>query len=145
MKECIQITKRYEIEGLGKSKKKMNDVWWENTYNSVLSKINSTKTETEENIIEEEMEYDCKGNRIIRTRSRSVSFNNINQNIKNKENKEEKETEENKNQKSLHRNLSKELNKDIKDVKYKNVDKDKKLKKQKILKLYIFLMMRMIK
>lgn len=39
IKECIQITKRYENEGLGKSYKKMNDVWWEDSFNNVLKNI----------------------------------------------------------------------------------------------------------
>ena len=56
MKECIQITKRYdENEGLGKKKAKMNDQWWENNYNSVLKNINTST---------------------VRTRSRSGSFKN---------------------------------------------------------------------
>ena len=37
MKECIQITKRYETEGLVSKKTKMNDLWWEDNYNNILN------------------------------------------------------------------------------------------------------------
>lgn len=45
MKECIQVTKRYESEGLGKSSNKnTNDSWNANTYTSILNKIQIKKS-----------------------------------------------------------------------------------------------------
>ena len=44
MKECIQITKRYESEGLGKKAAKMNDAWWEKNYNSFLGNLKGVVT-----------------------------------------------------------------------------------------------------
>lgn len=64
MKECIQITKRYEVEGLGQKANKMNDVWWENTYNDILKKVN----------INEDNNDNQKGVRVTRSRSRSMSM-----------------------------------------------------------------------
>eukprot|EP00340_Litonotus_pictus_P003575 CAMPEP_0170513656 /NCGR_PEP_ID=MMETSP0209-20121228/181_1 /TAXON_ID=665100 ORGANISM="Litonotus pictus, Strain P1" /NCGR_SAMPLE_ID=MMETSP0209 /ASSEMBLY_ACC=CAM_ASM_000301 /LENGTH=150 /DNA_ID=CAMNT_0010797423 /DNA_START=91 /DNA_END=540 /DNA_ORIENTATION=- len=59
MKECIQITKRYdEAEGLGKKARKMNDTWWENNYNDVLKNMQIGKS----------------NERITRSRSRSMSM-----------------------------------------------------------------------
>ena len=48
MKECIQVTKRYEVEGLGQSSKKNgHDLWNANNYNSILSKIQINKKNKE--------------------------------------------------------------------------------------------------
>lgn len=49
MKECIQVTKRYDAEGLGKSKQKMNDTWWEDNYNTILTSIKVNKKEKQIN------------------------------------------------------------------------------------------------
>ena len=65
MKECIQITKRYEVEGLGQKANKMNDVWWENTYNDILKKVNINEDNNDDN---------QKGVRVTRSRSRSMSM-----------------------------------------------------------------------
>ncbi len=67
MKECIQVTKRYENEGLGKARKKMNDTWWENSYNNILTKIKTNKDSKEDH--EENIHF---------TRSRSNSVASIN-------------------------------------------------------------------
>ena len=81
IKECIQITKRYENEGLGKTYKKMNDVWWEDSFNNVLKNI-SFKNDKE--------------GIPSRTRSRSVSMTE-NEYFKSENNKKESKIKNDKN------------------------------------------------
>lgn len=111
MKECLQVTKRYDAEGLGKSRQKMNDTWWEDSYNKILTNIKAQKGD-----VEKEKHY-------TRSRSESVASN---YNIK----------KDNKKQRSR-----RESNASISDKKRKNEDKiviisKNKKAKAKVIKIY---------
>ena len=112
MKECLQVTKRYDAEGLGKSRQKMNDTWWEDSYNKILTNIKAQKDD-----VEKEKHY---------TRSRSESVASNYNNIK----------KDNKKQRSR-----RESNASINDKKRKNEDKiviisKNKKAKAKLIKIY---------
>jgi hypothetical protein len=100
MKECIQVTKKYENEGLGNKRRKMNDMWWEDSYNNILSKVKENKKEVER------MDH------YTRSRSNSIASVSVYSNKKGLNNKRKKTEEDDESIESI---IIKRKNKDKKE------------------------------
>ncbi len=117
MKECLQVTKRYDAEGLGKSRQKMNDTWWEDSYNKILTNIKAQKDD-----VEKDLHYTRS-----RSRSESVASNYNNLKRDKKDNKKQRSRRES----NASTNNRKRNNED----KIVIISKNKKVK-AKLIKIY---------